>query len=188
MLMKTTALVRFAGLSLLALAACGGNGAGANKGWSEFRTPGADFVMSVPSKPDVYKNVTEKDGGVWRVYTVDRGDVAYTIDYYMSGTGRKATPPDARLDALRDGIAHAMKGKLRAERRFSLGENRATEVVIDVPEAKDEDAYMIKARFYVRRDQAGRNISYKTWVVGPPDYDADPNAARFLDSFHFVAG
>src|SRR5690348_16269766 len=133
MFMRINALARFAGLSLLALAACGGTSAGANNGWSEFRTPGADFVMSVPSKPEVYKDLIEKDGGVWRVYTVDQGDVAYTIDYYMSATGRKAISPDARLYALRDGIAHAMKGKLRAERRFSLGENRATEVVIDVP-------------------------------------------------------
>ena len=183
MFMRLNVLARFAGLSLLALAACGGN-----DGWSEFRTPGTDFVMSVPSKPEVYKDVVERDGGVWRVYTVDQGDVAYSIDYYMSGMGRTATSLDARLDALRDGIARAMKGKLRAERRFSLGDNRATEVVIDVPEATDKDAYMIKARFYVRRDQAGRDISYKTWVVGPPGYDANPNAVRFLDSFHFVAG
>ncbi|HKW54645.1 MAG TPA: hypothetical protein VJO12_13210 [Stellaceae bacterium] len=162
--------------------------AGHSNDWSEFRTPGADFVMSVPSKPDVYKDVIEKDGGVWRVYTVDQGGVAYSIDYYMSGVGRKAASLDARLDALRDGIARAMNGKLRNERRFSLGENRAAEVVIDVPETKDKEAYMIKARFYVRRDQAGRDISYKSWVVGLPGYDANPNAARFLDSFHFVAG
>src|SRR6185437_3259133 len=188
MFMRITALARFAGLSLLALAACGGTGTGGNNVWSEFRTPGADFVMSVPSEPDVYKDIIEKDGGVWRVYTVDQGDVVYMIDYYMSGAGRKATSPQARLDVLRDGVAQAMRGKVRAERRFSLGENRATEVVIDVPEAKNEDAYMIRARFYVRRDQSGRDISYKTWVVGPPGYDANPNAARFLDSFHFVAG
>ena len=188
MFMRLNVLARVVGLSLLALAACSRNDAAGSHGWSEFRTPGADFVMSVPSKPEVYKDVIEKDGGIWRVYTVDQGDVAYSIDYYISGIGRKATSPDARLDVLRDGVARAMKGKLRAERRFSLGDNRAAEVVIDVPKAADTEAYMIKARFYVRRDQAGRDISYKTWVVGPPDYDANPHAARFLDSFHFVAG
>lgn len=187
--MRINLLARFAGLCLLGLAACVGHGdAARGDQWSEFRTPGADFIVSVPSKPEVYKDVIEKDGGVWRVYTVDQGDVAYSIDYYTSGAGRKDTSPDARLDALRDGIARAMKGKLRNERRFALADTRAAEIVIDVPEAKDKDAYMIKARFYVRRDQAGRDISYKIWVVGPPGYDADPNAARFLDSFRFVTG
>jgi hypothetical protein len=188
MFMRINVLAGVAGLCLLALAACGGNGAGGNNGWSEFRTPGADFAMSVPSKPEVYKDVMEKDGGVWRVYTIDQGDVAYSIDYFISGAGRKDTAPDARLDALRDAIARAMNGKLRNERRFALADTRAAEIVIDVPKAKDKDAYMIKARFYVRRDLAGHDISYKIWVVGPPDYDANSNAARFLDSFHFVTG
>jgi hypothetical protein len=186
--MRISVLARFAGLCLLGLAACGGNSAGGNDGWSEFRTPGADFVMSVPGKPEVYKDVMEKDGGVWRVYTIDQGDVAYSIDYYISGAGRKATSPDARLDALRDGIARAMNGKLRNERRFTLADTQATELVIDVPKIKDKDAYIIKARFYVRRDLAGHDISYKIWVVGPPGYDTDPNPARFLDSFRFVTG
>ena len=182
--MRRNLLARLAGLCFLVLAACTGRG----DQWSEFRTPGADFVISVPSKPEVYKDVVEKDGGVWRVYTIDQGDVAYSIDYYISGAGRKATSPDARLDALRDGIARAMKGKLRNERRFALADTQATELVIDVPKAKDKEAYMIKARFYVRRDLAGHDISYKSWVVGPPGYDANPNAARFLDSFRFVTG
>jgi hypothetical protein len=182
--MRISVLDRLTGLCLLGLAACGGHG----DQWAEFRTPGADFVMSVPSKPDVYKDVMEKGGGVWRVYTIDQGDVAYSIDYYISGAGREATSLDARLDALRDGIARAMKGKVRNERRFALAGTRAAEIVIDVPEIKDKDAYIIKARFYVRRDLAGHDISYKIWVVGPPDYDTNPNAARFLDSFHFVDG
>jgi len=186
--MRTSLLAGFAGLCLLGLAACGGNGVGGNSGWSEFRTPGADFAVSVPSKPEIYKDMMEKDGGVWRVYTIDQGDVAYSIDYYISGAGRKETSPDARLAALRDAIARAMNGTLRNERRFALADARGAEIVIDVPKAKDKDAYMIKARFYVRRDLEGRDISYKIWMVGPPGYDANPNAARFLDSFHFVDG
>jgi hypothetical protein len=187
--MRINLLAHFAGLCLLGLAACAGHGdAGRGDQWSEFRTPGADFAMSVPSNPDVYKDVMEKDGGVWRVYTIDQGDVAYSIDYYISGAGRKATSADARLDALRDGIARAMNGKVRNERRFELADTRATELIFDVAKTKDKDAYMIKARFYVRRDLAGHDISYKIWVVGPPGYDANPNAARFLDSFRFVTG
>lgn len=146
--------------------------------------PGGDFVVSVPGKPEVYKDVTEKDGGIWRVYEVDQGSVDYSIDYYVSATGRKAGSLDARLDALRDAVVRSLKGKLRNERRFSLGETRATEMIIDLPE-KDQT---IKARFYVRHDQASRDISYKTVVVGPAGYDANPNTARFLDSFHFVTG
>jgi hypothetical protein len=177
--MRIAARARLVGLLLLGLAACA-----AGRDWPEFRMPGGDFAVSVPGKPEVYKDVIEKDGGVWRVYDVDQGSVDYSIDYYVSGTGRKAGSLDGRLDALRDAVVRSVKGKLRNERRFSLGETRAAEMIIDVPE-KDQS---IKARFYVRHDQAGRDISYKTWVVGPPGYDANPNTARFLDSFHFIGG
>ena len=57
-----------------------------------------------------------------------------------------------------------------------------------MPKAEDGDAYVIKVRFYLRRDQAGRDIWYKISVVGSPGADVNPDTARFLESFHFVAG
>jgi len=181
--MRIAARARLAGLLLLGLAACAGN-----NGWPEFRMPGGDFAVSVPSKPVISKDVTEKDGGIWHVYLVDQGRVAYSIDYFVSAPGKKAGSLDARLDAVRDAVVREMKAKLRSERRFALGESRATELILDVAASKGEEAYIIKARFYLRRDPAGRDLWYKTWVVGPAGYDANPNVARFLDSFHFVTG
>lgn len=185
--MRKESLARLAGLMLLlGLAACAG------REWPEFRMPGGDFAVSAPAKPELAKDVTEKDGGIWRIYHVDQGRVAYSIDYSVSAPVKKAAAKsaslDARLDVVRDAVVRAMKAKVRDERRFSLGETRATELILDVPESKDEEAYTIKARFYIRHDQTGRDVWYKTMVVGPAGYDANPNVARFLDSFHFVTG
>jgi hypothetical protein len=184
--MRLAACAGFAGLLLLGLVACAG------REWTEFRMPGGDFAVSAPTKPALAKDETEKDGGIWRIYQVDQGSVAYTIDYSVSApakkAGAKAGSLDARLDVVRDAVVREMKAKLRNERRFTMGESRATELIFDIPATKEEAAYTIKARFYLRRDQTGRDLWYKTMVVGPAGYDANPNVARFLDSFHFVTG
>jgi hypothetical protein len=185
--MRTPVLALAAGL-LLGLTGCAGRQATA---WQDFRLPHTDFAVSMPDEPKVSEDTIQKDGTISRGYLVDQGSVAYMVHYSLFPPPKSKRPPapDQLLDAARDELVPHMKGKLRNERRFALGETRAAELVLDVPETKDEAAYVIKARLYVRRDPAThRAMLYQSVVVGPVGYDAHPNVARFLDSAHFVTG
>lgn len=183
--MKTPVLVLLAGL-LLGFTSCAGN----KTAWQDFRMPDADFAVSMPGQPKLSKDATEKDGTISRGYMVDQGRVAYAVYYsvFPPSKTKKPPSPDQLLDSVRDELVPSMKSKLRGERRFALGETRATELILDVPESKAEEASVIKVRIYVRRDQTRRAVLYQSLVVGPAGYDANPSVARFLDSFHFVTG
>ena len=183
--MKTPVLVLLAGL-LLGFTSC----AGTTAAWQDFRMPNGDFAVSMPGQPKVSEDSTEKDGTISRGYLVDQGRVAYAIHYsiFPPSKSKKPPSPDQLLDSVRDQLVPSMQAKLRSERRFALAESRATELILDVPETKEKEASVIKLRIYVRRDQTRRAVLYQSLVVGPAGYDANPNVARFLDSFHFVTG
>src|SRR5216684_2888761 len=173
--MKKPVVILLAGL-LLGLTSC----AGTKAAWHDFRMPNADFSVSMPGEPKLSKDTTDKDGTISRAYMVDQGRVAYGIYYsvFPPSNSKKPPSPDQLLDRVRDELVPSMKAKLRSERRFALGQSRATELILDVPESKEEEATVIKARFYVRRDQTRRAVLYQNLVVGPAGYDANPNVAR----------
>lgn len=184
--MRTPVLALLAGL-FLGLTSC----AGTKNAWQDFRMPGADFAVSMPGQPKVSEDSTEKDGTVSRGYLVDDGTIGYAVHYSVfpaAKKGRKEAPVDALLDEARDDMVRSMNAKLHNERRFAFGESRATELILDVPESKDNPAEVIKVRLYLRRDQGHRTLLYQTIVFGPQGYDANANVTRFLDSFHFVTG
>lgn len=185
--MRIQAFAVFAGF-LIGLAGC----AGPRTTWQDFRMPGADVAISMPGEPKLSVDSTEKDGTKSRQYLVDQGSIAYGLHYTIIPAvkkGQKEASLDAVLDGSRDGVVRGVDGaKLRNERRFALGDCRATELILDVAERKDSPAYVMKLRLYVRRDQGHRIVLYQALVVGPKGYDANANVARFLDSFHFVTG
>ncbi len=184
--MRIRAFVLFAGL-LIGVAGCGGNKAA----WQDFRMPNADFAVTMPGQPTLSQDETEKDGTVSRQYLLDQGTVVYSVHYTVfpaTKKGMKVAVLDAMLDGGRDELVRSMKATLRNERRFAIGESRATELLFDLPEAKGEPAHMLKMRLYVRRDQAHRVLLYQTFAIGPQGYDASADVTRFLDSFHFVTG
>ena len=146
----------------------------------------------MPEKPQVSRDTTSKDGSVSRTYHVDEGAIVYMVAYSASTPkSKKVTPLDGWLDNARDEIVAKMGGKLRDERRFSLGDSRGMELVLDIPKVGEKDAYTIRGRFYVKHTGTGKglkDILYQTLIVGDPSRDADPTVAKFLDSFHFVEG
>jgi hypothetical protein len=162
----------------------------AEAAWPEFRVPGADFAMSLPKMPVLAKDSTADDGYVSRTYQASRDKLVYVIAYTSSApTVEDAVPLDGWLDSVRDGIVTRMDAKPRDERRFTFGDARGMDLVLDVPESDDGDAYTIRGRFYVRHAGAGepaRDMLYQTLVAGDPGRETDASVARFLDSFRFI--
>jgi hypothetical protein len=174
---------------LLGLTACAGKAAD-NKAWQEFRMPGADFIVSVPTMPKVDEDVTTRDGYVTRHYVVETGAASYLIAYNTSA-GDAKNPLDGWLDNARNALLTGMKGKLRDERRFSLGDSRGAELLVDVPARGGEAAYTIKGRVYVRHVGSGKrtkDVLYQTLALGDLSGGETATVTRFLESFHFVGG
>ncbi len=190
--MRITGLAGLAAAMLLGVAACAPAATTASKAWPEFRMPGADFAVSLPAKPEVSRDTTAKDGSVSRSYHVDEGAIVYMVAYSASTPkSKKIAPLDGWLDNARNDIVAKMGGKLRDERRFALGDSRGMELVLDIPKIGEKDAYTVRGRFYVKHAGTGKDLKdilYQTIIVGDPGRDADASVARFLDSFHFVAG
>jgi hypothetical protein len=182
--------MRFIGLAaaaLLSMVACAGKAADT---WQEFRMPGADFVVSVPSEPKVEEDVTTKDGYVTRHYVIESGAASYMIAYKTSAAAANTTL-DGRLDNTRNALVAGMKGALRDEHRFSLGESRGAEIVVEVPARNGEAAYSIKGRVYVRQlrsDTGKKDVLYQTLALGDLSGDEAATVTRLLDSFRFVGG
>jgi len=184
--MRIPAFVVFAGL-LIGVAGC----TSPKTTWQDFRVPDMDVAVAMPGQPALFKDVTEKDGTVTRGYILEQGSIVYSVTYSVfpaAKKGKKEAAFDSMLDSGRDELVRAMNAKLHNERRFAFGESRATELILDLPEAKGEPAHMLEVRLYLRRDETRRVLLYQTLVFGPQGYDANANVTRFLDSFHFVAG
>jgi hypothetical protein len=158
--------------------------------WPEFRVPGADFAVSLPKIPMLAKDTPAEDGYVSRTYQASRDKLVYLIAYTSSApTVEEAVPLDGWLDSVRDGVAARMDAKPRDERRFTLGDARGMDVVLDVPESDDGAPYTIRGRFYVRHAGTGEHATdmlYQTLVAADPGRETDAAVARFLDSFRFV--
>lgn len=189
--MKITGSARlWAAALLLGLAACSSTTATSdNASWPEFRMPGGDFAVAMPETPKSAKDFTAKNGSVSRVYALEAGAIVYTIGY--SSSPPKDVPFDRSLDTVRDTLPVRLGGKLHDERRFSLGDSRGMEYVLDVPQQGSAEAYTVTGRVYVRHIGSGKaqmDVLYQTLVTGNPGGDDAASVTRFLDSFRFVDG
>ena len=190
--MRLVGLTRLAAAALLlGLAACAGKVAADSK-WQEFRVPGGDFALSIPAAAHTDKDITAKDGNVERSYHIELDTAAYAVGYTTyAGDAKKPLPLDGWLDDLRKAFVTKMKGKLRAERRFTLGDTHGMELLLDIPRSDGDGPYVMKGRFYVRHIGSGKamkDVLYQTFVVDIPGREVDASVTRFLDSFHFVGG
>jgi hypothetical protein len=176
--------------TLFGLAACAGRGDSRNASWQEFRVPGAGVAVAVPGAVETQKDVTAKDGTISRSYHVELGTASYAISY-ATYTPNPKLSLDGWLDTMRKEFPAKMNGKLRGERRFSLGDARGMEFLLDVPRSEGDGPYTMRGRFYVRHVGSGkamRDVLYQTLIVDNPGHDTDASATRFLDSCHFVEG
>jgi hypothetical protein len=177
---------------LLGLAACAGDGgttvaassaAATGASWQDFRVPGGDFAVSLPEAPKPGRDTTAKDGSVNKSYYLEESTCVYMVGYASSPA--KGTSLDGWLDVTRDALPVKLGGKLRAQRRFTLGDSEAVEFVLDVPRNSTTDGYTIKGRIYVRHAGGGKDVLYQTLVTGKPGIDKAADTTRFLESFRF---
>ncbi len=88
----------------------------------------------------------------------------------------KGGTDDQRLDNSRHGAVQSVKGKLRTEKKITLGEYPGRDLHIEV-DAKTT----VRTRLY-----AVKNRLYQTMVVGLPTFANSKEAERFLDSFQLT--
>ena len=184
--MRLTSWSRLAAaVLLLGLAACAGDRTAAATGdpWQDFRVPGGDFAVSLPEAPKPGRDTTAKDGSVNRSYYVEESRCVYMVGY--SSSRPKAESLDDWLDGTRDALSKRIGGTLRGERRFTLGDSRAVEFVVDVAQGGSSGGYTIKGRIYVKHGP-DKDLLYQTLVTGKRGIDKAAETTRFLDSFRFV--
>lgn len=185
--MTLTGRTVIAALALISMSACANTTSA--KSWREFRVPGADFAVSMPSEPEVSDDTAAKDGTVSRSYHVNEGTIVYMVGYSTSLQTKKPAPLDGWLDNIRHDLIVKMKAKLREERRLTIGDARGIALVLELPESDDHTAYTMIARIYVKHMASGQQDAlYQTLVVAEPGQQQEAAIGRFLDSFHFVKG
>ena len=183
--MMITRATRLAALALLlGLTACaGGMATAAGGSWQDFRVPGGDFSVALPEAPKPGRDTTAKDGSVNKSYYVEADRCVYMVGY--SSSPAKGVALDGWLDTTRDALPTKLGGKLRGERRFTLGDSHAVEFVLDVPQSATTDGYTIKGRIYARHAGNGKDMLYQLLVTGKPGIDKAAETTRFLDSLRF---
>ena len=181
--MKVAALCGFLmclGVALPAVAA--------TEPWQDFKLPGTDFVVSTPGKPAVTEDDVDRDGVVAKIAQLKLGDVEYSVTHtvYPRGYVSRGTAVIDLLNSARDSLAASVSGRAGNERRFTVGDARASEFVIAVPpSAGDPKPQSAKVRLYVR--VAGATVTVDQCVaLGPSGSETHPDAQRFLDSIRFA--
>jgi hypothetical protein len=186
--LMTTRWSRLAAAALLlGMTACAGSrstAAATGDSWQDFRVPGGDFAVSLPEAPKPGRDTTAKDGSVDKSYYVEESRCVYMVGYSSSRPNGGSL--DSWLDRTRDALSKRLGGKLRGERRFALGDSRAVEFVVEVPQSAATDGYTIKGRLYAKHGGPDKDMLYQMLVTGRPGIDKAAETTRFLDSFHFA--
>ena len=184
--MRLTSWRRLAAAALLlGLTACvsTSTAAATSESWQDFRVPGGDFAVSLPEAPKPGRDTTASDGSVNKSYYLEESCCVYLVGY--SSSRPRGGSLDDWLDSTRDALSKRIGGTLLGERRFTLGDSRAVEFVVEVPRSATSGGYTIKGRIYVKHG-SDKDVLYQMLVTGKPGIDKAAETTRFLDSFHFV--
>lgn len=147
--------------------------------WQTFKTPKGGFSASFPGAPteqtQSVKTPTGKDIEV-TLYALElkkgEGTLAIGFSDYPPEVFKTGTD-DKRLDNARDGAVLSAKGKLKSEKKITLGNAPGRELLIE-----SESRGSVRTRLY-----AVKNRLYQAMVVGPRKLVDSKEAAKFLDSF-----
>jgi hypothetical protein len=144
--------------------------------WRDYRAKDAGFAVLMPGDPAISPE-NLNNGKVLMTYEVDLGATYFSVSYNEIDAGwQRQTSSDDMLDRTRDGAVGAVKGTLRVDRKFNVGNVRARELVYDTP-----DNLTLKQRHYLYGDRL-----FQVTYVGPPHSENNAEVKRFFESFRFV--
>lgn len=149
--------------------------------WMEHRPADAGFRIEFPERPEVRDTLVPiRSGGQVRAFlaSVTRtAEGTFLVAYTEYPAGALSTDKDATLDNARDGGLERAKGRLREERRLSIGNAPARRIVFDVPEKREVGVALIVL--------SGQWL-YQAIVVTNSGSEDSPDVRRFLSSFALV--
>jgi hypothetical protein len=147
-------------------------------GWRKFRPQAAEFSVLLPGKPSESKQEVKTPAGKLDVtlFIVDlKGEGVYVVGYsQFPDAAIKAGTEEKRLDNARDGAVTSVKGKLRIEKKITLGAHSGRELFID----SESRTGNVRTRVY-----SVKNRLYQTMVVGSKGLLTSREVILFLDSF-----
>jgi hypothetical protein len=143
--------------------------------WVEYRPAGAGYRIEFPEPPTVAPTQT----GSFRMFvaSVERGTEAFMATYCDCVDGSIAADPEDVLDIVRDGGIENAQGRLREERRLTIGGATARRIVFDIQWDNRVGVALIVL--------SGTQL-YQAIVVTPAGGENSVDSERFLSSFALV--
>lgn len=150
--------------------------------WKPFTPKKGGFTALFPGNPiEQFQNIRTPGGKNIEMFlyvlelkkgegTLAVGFSDYPADVFQTGND------DKRLDNARDGAVSSAKGKLKSEKRISLGSAPGRELLIE-----SESRGSVRTRLY-----AVKSRLYQTMVVGPKKLVDSKEATKFLDSLQIA--
>jgi hypothetical protein len=148
--------------------------------WVEYKPRGAGYRVEFPQAPKVVSEDVKTGSGVRRMevatFESRRDGVSLT---FMTTLPERPTvvaggDPQALLDRVRDDTVSWVNGRLREEKRITIGGQPARRSVIDIP----EDNKVCVLLQVLRGDQL-----YKAIAVVSAGQENGADTQRFIDSF-----
>lgn len=167
------------GLLSLGLLSIGSSASVQAQQWREYRPRGEGYSIDFPGTPTQdTRNVSTRVGMMrLRTSTMGIGDEAFIAirsDYPQTMDMGDA---NASLDRARNSSLSKVNGRLRSEKRLTMGDAPARHLLFDIPEGNQvADAILVIQ---------GHHLLQAVYV-GPSSPQETPEARRFLSSFALV--
>ena len=150
--------------------------------WKPFTSDKGRFTATFPGKPMEQFQSVKLPGGksvevVLYVLELKKGEGSLAVGFtdYPAEVFKTGTD-DKRLEHARDGAVLSAKGKLRSEKKITLGSAAGRELLIE-----SETRGNVRTRLF-----AVKNRLYQAMVVGPKKLVDSKEASKFLDSFQIA--
>lgn len=161
------------GLVLPLLVGAGDGG----KDWVTYRPKDGGFEVAFPAKPLETTQLVKTGLGTLQVTMLmleHKKEAAFVVSFSEFPEGAFAGGDDEkRLNFARDGAVASAKGKLKSEKKITLGKHRGRELVIE-----SDTKGTVRTRIY-----AVEKRLYQTMAVGSKMFVQGKDAERFLTSF-----
>ena len=178
--MSASASTRLVALLVTALMVVVATAAGAETRWAEFKPRQMAFTIDMPGEWTLAERKTSRPGDdqvQLHMASVKVNGRAYmTVYWSVPGDKVAALSTTQLLDAARAGILSSGKDKLRSEKRVTIGEFPAREIIVDSSDSK----------VYVMRYLAMKNVMIQAVVAGPPGVEQELDTTRFLTSLKHI--
>ena len=144
--------------------------------WKEHRPEGANYVVEMPGEPKINsQNVSTKVGDI-KVYIAasELGELGFVT---MFSRYPESYVQSQAADAMLDGAAANVKGKLRSKTSVTISNFPGREILADTP----------TGRVMVLRYFLSGNTLVQAIAGGPAGSETNADVRRFLDSLRSTA-